>query len=191
MHAPLRALVTGAASGAGAACAYALADRGVDLVLVDCDAEPLRLVAEATGAQALVVDVSAKRAVAGMAIEVLRQSPPHLLINAAGAGYVRVLGMLTVSDAFVGDMVAAGDRRFIVNLTAKPAPTRFSQPFSYAASPVAFAQLSAALSARTDGTEVNVISVNCETSDSAANDLVDVLCREAGASRGTDMRLAG
>ena len=86
------AVVTGAASGIGEAVAFALADRGSNLVLIDVAADRLASVAErirARHSQAKleehVVDLADARATAAVAAEILAAHPRiRLLVNNAG-----------------------------------------------------------------------------------------------------------
>ncbi|MFG1840725.1 SDR family NAD(P)-dependent oxidoreductase [Micromonospora sp. NPDC049175] len=88
------AVVTGAASGIGAALAHALAGRGTDLVLLDRDADRLDAVAAAIRADhpdrqvhTYLVDLADADATARVAAEVGRRHPRvRLLVNNAGVG---------------------------------------------------------------------------------------------------------
>ena len=79
------AVVTGAASGIGAAVATKLARRGSRLVLVDRDAERLAAVAGPLGAETHVVDLADGPAVVALG-EAVRAAHPRLrlLVNNAG-----------------------------------------------------------------------------------------------------------
>jgi NAD(P)-dependent dehydrogenase (short-subunit alcohol dehydrogenase family) len=78
-------IVTGGASGMGAACARLLADAGASVVIVDRDGEGAMRAAEALGATAIVGDVTdstfCDRAVAEA---VARHGRLDVLVNAAG-----------------------------------------------------------------------------------------------------------
>ncbi|WP_433120749.1 SDR family NAD(P)-dependent oxidoreductase [Micromonospora sp. CA-246542] len=88
------AVVTGAASGIGAALAHALADRGADLVLLDRDAERLDAVVAAIGlahpdrrVRTYRVDLADPAATARVAAEIGQRHPRiRLLVNNAGVG---------------------------------------------------------------------------------------------------------
>jgi 3-hydroxybutyrate dehydrogenase len=75
------ALVTGAASGIGAACAEALAAEGARLLLLDRD-ERVRSLAGKLGGEALVVDLTDTAAVAELSIDA------DILVNNAGIQHV-------------------------------------------------------------------------------------------------------
>jgi 3-hydroxybutyrate dehydrogenase len=77
-----RALVTGAASGIGLACAQRLARAGADVTVLDRDAERTPEVAAELGGTALVVDLSDSAAVAAMVLDV------DILVNNAGLQHV-------------------------------------------------------------------------------------------------------
>ncbi|MET8203136.1 SDR family NAD(P)-dependent oxidoreductase [Micromonospora taraxaci] len=88
------AVVTGAASGIGAALAHALARRGSDLVLLDRDAERLDTVVTAIcvahpdrQVRTYVVDLADATATAQVAAEIGQRHPRvRLLVNNAGVG---------------------------------------------------------------------------------------------------------
>jgi 3-hydroxybutyrate dehydrogenase len=77
------ALVTGAASGIGRACATALGAAGVRLVLLDRDAEQLTDVATATGGRPVVADLGDPGVV-----DTLDLGEPDILVNNAGIQHV-------------------------------------------------------------------------------------------------------
>jgi NAD(P)-dependent dehydrogenase (short-subunit alcohol dehydrogenase family) len=88
------ALVTGAASGLGAATARMLAERGARVALLDMDLDAARACAEPIGALALACDVSdavqAEQAVAAARAE---HGAASILVNCAGiAPAMRVVG---------------------------------------------------------------------------------------------------
>lgn len=76
------ALVTGAASGIGAACARRLAHAGARLVLVDVDTEPLEALAKELGATAVTCDLADLAAVEQLDPDV------DVLVNNAGLQHV-------------------------------------------------------------------------------------------------------
>jgi 3-hydroxybutyrate dehydrogenase len=73
-----RALVTGGASGIGAACARELAARGAHVTVADLDGDGAQAVADEVGGEAWVVDLSDTRALDGLALET------DVLVNNAG-----------------------------------------------------------------------------------------------------------
>lgn len=73
-----RALVTGGASGIGAACARELAARGAHVVVADRDGDGAHAVAEDVGGEAWVVDLSDTRALDDLRLDT------DVLVNNAG-----------------------------------------------------------------------------------------------------------
>ncbi|WP_454852978.1 3-hydroxybutyrate dehydrogenase [Promicromonospora soli] len=73
-----RALVTGGASGIGAACARELAARGAQVTVADVDGDGAKAVAEEVGGEAWVVDLSDTRALDGLLLDT------DVLVNNAG-----------------------------------------------------------------------------------------------------------
>lgn len=76
------ALVTGAGSGIGRACAIALADAGADVHAVDRDSEAVHAVAQAIGGKAHVVDLAEPDAIERLPADV------DVLVNNAGFQHV-------------------------------------------------------------------------------------------------------
>ncbi len=101
-----RVLITGAASGLGAATASAFAAEGAELVLVDLNAEGLGRVATATGGQALAGDVTEP----GLAEKAVCY-PVDILFHAAGIDPHDAAGVPETS-------LAVWDRVLAVNLTS-------------------------------------------------------------------------
>jgi NAD(P)-dependent dehydrogenase (short-subunit alcohol dehydrogenase family) len=98
------AVLTGAGSGFGLACARIGAAKGMNLVLLDVQADALQAAeAEiaATGAQVLsrVIDVSDESAMVRMAADVLaRFGAPHVVFNNAGVGAGGLVWENTAAD---------------------------------------------------------------------------------------------
>jgi 3-hydroxybutyrate dehydrogenase len=80
-----RALVTGAASGIGRACAVRLAADGADVVAVDRDADQLTRLAREIGARPVEIDLSDLDAVDGLDLDV------DIVVNNAGLQHVAAL----------------------------------------------------------------------------------------------------
>ncbi|MAC89633.1 SDR family NAD(P)-dependent oxidoreductase [Maricaulis sp.] len=134
------ALITGAASGIGAALAAGLAARGASLILVDINADgldgvaaPLR--ADGCAVSTFVVDMADAAAIARLAKDVEASGAPvHLLFNNAGialggmfedvemADFERLIdinlyGVIRMSRAFLPRMRAV-DEAHIVNISS-------------------------------------------------------------------------
>ncbi|PJI94459.1 SDR family oxidoreductase [Luteimicrobium subarcticum] len=90
-----RAVVTGASSGIGAATVAALAADGWDTVAVARRADRLAGVAERTGAQVVVADLTSDDDVARLVDEVVASGPVDALVNVAGGA----LGTDPVAEA--------------------------------------------------------------------------------------------
>jgi len=80
-----RALVTGGASGIGAACARELAARGAHVTVADVDADGARTVADEVGGEVWVVDLSDTAALDGLRLDT------DVLVNNAGIQRVSAL----------------------------------------------------------------------------------------------------
>lgn len=80
-----KALITGAGSGIGAACARALAARGMHVVVADVNAAAAQSVADEIGGEAWTVDLSDGTALEGLSLDV------DVLVNNAGMQRVRPL----------------------------------------------------------------------------------------------------
>jgi 3-hydroxybutyrate dehydrogenase len=80
-----RALVTGAASGIGAACAIALADAGAHVVAADIDAAGAGQIAEQTGGEPWTVDLSDTAALETLELDI------DVLVNNAGIQHVSAI----------------------------------------------------------------------------------------------------
>ena len=77
-----KALVTGAASGIGAACARALAGAGAHVVIADLDGDAAQSVASELGGESWQVDLSDTDALASLTLDV------DILVNNAGIQHV-------------------------------------------------------------------------------------------------------
>ena len=130
------AVVTGAASGIGAALAGALASRGSHLVLVDRDGEGLAGVAETIGARypdlriaTYVVDLAEPGAAARIG-ETLATAHPDvtLLINNAG---VALAGGFQQVSAAQFDAVLAVNLHAVITLTRALLPVLTAHPGSH------------------------------------------------------------
>src|SRR5512139_603135 len=97
-----RILITGACRGIGHACAKAFAAQGGELILADNDAELLGTLAQELGAHGRYCDVASEASVTIFAAEIMAGYPElDMVINAAGGGYERTLGMYRISRALM------------------------------------------------------------------------------------------
>lgn len=80
-----RALVTGAASGIGRACAEALAEAGAHVIALDRDAEGAHELADAVGGEAVVADLTEEAALVSLPRDV------DVLVSNAGVQHVAPL----------------------------------------------------------------------------------------------------
>ncbi len=156
----LRVLVSGAGSGVGLACARAFAERGAELILCDVDATSLDQAARQLGAFARPCDVCCEASVGALAADVLRAvSSIDVLINAAGRRFVRTLGMIRMTRAFLPAMIGERTEKDVVNIAPMGGFTPEPCHFPYAASIEAFDRLSEALAFEVRGTNVTVTTI--------------------------------
>jgi short-subunit dehydrogenase len=123
------AVVTGAASGIGAAVATELARRGSRLVLLDRDAERLAAVAEPLGAGTHVVDLADGPAVVALG-EAIRAAHPRLrlLVNNAGIALGGRFDQVTLAEY---EEVVDVNFRAVVRLTHTLLPALRAEPGSH------------------------------------------------------------
>jgi 2-hydroxycyclohexanecarboxyl-CoA dehydrogenase len=132
-------VVTGAASGIGAATAQAMAEAGGDIVLADLSVDKGEQHARALRARGLKasflpIDVASDEAIAGFCKAVLARGPVHVLVNAAGYGRaqafvdndeafwsrvvdINFLGPVKLTRALLDQMIARGSGK-IVNVAS-------------------------------------------------------------------------
>jgi len=162
LDSPPRVLITGAGSGIGFACAEALNARGAELILCDNDARTLRQATEELGVTGRFCDVASEASVAVFASDIIGTFHAlDLLINAAGGGYERTLGMYRVSRALLPAIRRGPHYKLMLNIP--PEEDAGVAIFPYASSGQAFQRLSSALAAETKGTGVSVL-IGCPDS---------------------------
>jgi short-subunit dehydrogenase len=123
------AVVTGAASGIGAAVATELARRGARLVLVDRDADRLAGVAGATGAETHVVDLADPAAVVALGERVRVDHPRvRLLVNNAGIALGGRFDQVTLAEY---EEIIDVNFRAVVRLTHTLLPALRAEPGSH------------------------------------------------------------
>lgn len=118
--AALRAVVTGASSGIGAATVRALRRGGWDVVAAARRVDRLDALAEETGAVALALDVTDQASVDAFTAEVTAGGPVHALVNNAGGAF----GVDRVGDATTADW----ERMYDVNVLGSMRMTRALLP---------------------------------------------------------------
>lgn len=177
------AIVLGAADGIGLAFARALALAGARLALVDRDEIALARLRHEIDAVAIRCDVLDERSVAAM-FDAAESAigPANLLINAAGSGYVRTLGVMRSSREFARR--PRHSKAIIVNIAAGAGEA--FQGFQYAGSEVAFSRLAEGLARAIEAPDLRIVTLQRIETTEAAADLAQQLVRElSGATLGS------
>ena len=155
-----RVLVSGAASGAGLACAEAFAEHGAELILCDWDGIALTRAAKQLGAFSRFCDASAERGVEIFIEEISAQfGSIDVLVNAAGHGYVRALTMMRMSRAVMPLLRRGSGYRLIANIAPAGGFSSRDTIFPYAGSVASFARLSETLIEQCRGTDIDVACI--------------------------------
>lgn len=167
-----RVLITGACRGIGRACAETLGARGAELLLADNDVAVLSDLSKQLGAVGRYCDVASEASVAVFAADILARFPElDMVINAAGGGYERTLGMYRVSRTFLSALRKGTVHNILLNIP--PADKDEAKAiFPYASSKQAFQRLCAALAAETRGSSVRVL-IGCPHSEHVSEVLPD------------------
>lgn len=172
----LRAVVTGASSGIGAATVRWLTTAGWDVVAVARRADRLADLAAQTGAVAVVADVTNDDDVARLVTEVAARGPVHALVNNAGGARgaqtiaaasiddwramfeLNVLGTLRVTKALLPALAASG-RGDVVVLTSTAALDTYPGGGGYVAAKHAERAIATTLRLELIGQPVRVIEI--------------------------------
>src|SRR5436305_1790260 len=155
-----RVLVSGAATGAGYACAEAFAERGAELILCDWDGIALTRAAKQLGAFSRFCDASAESGVDIFVEQIGAEFPSiDVLVNAAGRGYVRALTMMRMSRAVMPLLRRGRGYRLIANIAPAGGFSSRETIFPYAGSFASFARLSETLVEQCRGTEIDVACI--------------------------------
>jgi NADP-dependent 3-hydroxy acid dehydrogenase YdfG len=155
-----RVLVSGAASGAGYACAEAFAERGAELILCDWDGIALTRAAKQLGAFSRFCDASAESGVDIFVEQIGAEFPSiDVLVNAAGRGYVRALTMMRLSRAVMPLLRRGRGYRLIANIAPAGGFSPSDTIFPYAGSFASFTRLSETLIEQCRGTEIDVACI--------------------------------
>jgi NAD(P)-dependent dehydrogenase (short-subunit alcohol dehydrogenase family) len=157
---PPRILISGGGGGVGLACAEALSAAGAELLLCDIEGTALTQTAERLHRFARFCDAIEDNSVAILAAEIAEKfTSIDVLINAAGRGYVRALGMMRMTRAFMPLLRRASGRRMLVNIAPADGFVSSDGMFPYASSRSAFERLTEAIAEQTRGTSIEVINV--------------------------------
>ncbi|HEY1592004.1 MAG TPA: SDR family oxidoreductase [Solirubrobacteraceae bacterium] len=172
------ALVTGAASGIGAATAQALAARGARVLLVDRDGEgAARVAATIDGSRSFACDVSDEAAMERMARSVLGEhGVPQIVVNNAGIGIagafletgfddwrrivdINLMGVVYGSRLFGRAMLEQGEGGQIVNTASAAAFSPNRALPAYSTTKAAVLMLSECLRAELEPWGIGVTAV--------------------------------
>ncbi|WP_209372893.1 SDR family oxidoreductase [Brevibacterium renqingii] len=172
----LRAVVTGASSGIGAATVRQLREQGWDVVAVARREDRLKALAEETGADYIVADLTDDAEVEQMAAEVLRGGPVHSLVANAGAAFgvdtiaessvegwremfdINVLGVLRVVKALLPALIESG-RGDIVVMSSTAGHQAYEKGGGYVATKHGAHTIAATLRLELLGEPVRVIEI--------------------------------
>lgn len=167
----LRAIVTGASSGIGAATVRALRSTGWDVVAAARRVDRLESLAEETGAVPLALDVTDQTSVDAFTADVTASGPVHALVNNAGGAFgadrvdasvtedwqwmynVNVLGSMRMTRALL-PALRAGGQGSVLFMTSTAALAAYEGGAGYCG--VKAAQQSMAGSLRLEEAENNI-----------------------------------
>jgi NADP-dependent 3-hydroxy acid dehydrogenase YdfG len=157
---PLRVLIAGGGGGVGIVCAAALAEHGAELILCDIDGMGLTDAAEELGAFTRYCDAIDENSVAIFAAEIAEKFPSiDVLINATGRGYVRSLGMMRMTRAFMPLLRKARGRRLLINIAPAGGFLSHNGMFPYSSSRRSFNALCEAIREQARGTSIDVVNI--------------------------------
>lgn len=172
----LRAVVTGASSGIGAATVRRLRADGWAVVAVARRADRLAALAAETGAEAIVADLTSDDDVARLAREVVAGGPVHALVNNAGGAFgqdpvatgsldqwrqmfeINVLGTLRVTQALLPALRASG-RGDVLVLSSTAAHDTYPGGGGYVAAKHAERQIATTLRLELVGEPIRVLEI--------------------------------
>lgn len=170
----LRVLISGAGSGIGFACARAFAAMGAELILTDHDAEALTRSAELLAGYSRFCDVVSDASVAIFAADIEQSFDSFdVLINAAGNGYVRSLGMVRMAKALLPLLRKGKGARMIVNVAPCCEQRDGHKLFPHASSRTGFRTLHDAIAAQTRGSSISVVAVRVKPRPTPASREID------------------
>lgn len=172
-----RVVIIGAGANVGLGCA--LAASGCELVLADIEPSKLNPLKRAAPLTTRYCDVMSEASVLVFANDLVSSGNFDILINAAGNGYVRTLGMNRLSRALLPAMRRTGKRQLVVNV----APSKWGadvHPFAHAGSPEAFLRLSQSFADCVRHCSVGILTVVPDRRGSTATGRGEVLVADLG-----------
>lgn len=154
-------------------CAQAFASAGATLALVDIDRVMARRIANDVGAEPYYLDVLSEASVTKFGLQLMEQfGGADLLINAAGRGFVRTLGMMRVTRA----LARAVENAPLTVFNVGPREPMRAEQGDYAGSTLAFRRLSDGLAEALEKPNLRVLTLSALERKEQVADLVRQFC---------------
>jgi NAD(P)-dependent dehydrogenase (short-subunit alcohol dehydrogenase family) len=175
IHARPCGIILGAGSRVGESFSRKLLAQGLNLILADSDEIALARFRAELGVATIACDVLSERSLSGLFEQAsARFGHIDLLINSAGTGYVRTLGVMRASREF-----AKCERRrtsCVVNIA--PAPDASESVVTYAGSPVAFSRLARGMADVITTPLLHILTFDRLRSEAAIAEVAELVMRE-------------